>query len=195
MRNRAFGGIPGAGPILLSATLALAMAAAAWGEMAASPQEVKAAFIFKFTSYIEWPAESFRDSHSPLVIAAPEKSPIYPPLAMILKGKTYDGRPIRLAPYVWPADVPAGAHLALVDLSSRDDVEKTVAAIRKAAPHAMLITSMEGMAKTGAMLNFITAGDRIRFEINLEEAKAAGLVISSKLLSLATIVGPVEEER
>ena len=167
----------------------------AWGQMAASREEVKAAFILKFTSYIEWPAESFPDASAPLLIAAPERSPIYPPLASILKNATYGGRPVRLAPYVWPADVPAGAHIALVDFPSGVDVEKAVASIRGLAPNALVIANMEGMGKKGAMLNFIMVQDRIKFEVNLEEVKKAKIVISSRLLSLATIVASGEEER
>ena len=53
----------------------------------------------------------------------------------------------------------------------------------------LTVGDMEGFAKAGGAINFTKMGKRIRFDINPTAAKACGITLSSKLLSLAHLVG------
>ncbi|MBI5816669.1 MAG: YfiR family protein [Nitrospinae bacterium] len=176
------------------ALLALFCQAVLAGE-AALPQQIKAAFIYRFTFYVTWPEKSFANQSSPFVIWAPEKNEIYTHLLETVAGKTAQGRHIEVKRYIWPQDLKGAAHIIYVGKTQVKDMDKLVHAAEAFTPGVFIVSESSGAEWSGASLNFITEKDRVRFQINMDPAKKSGLSISSKLLRLATTVTGMEVEK
>ena len=147
---------------------------------------IKAAYLYHFGAYVQWPARSFADSEAPFVIGVVGTDPFGHVLDQIARTKRIDGRPIVVKRFASMADY-APCHILFVP-SSAGPAEKA-AAIRKAHGTAVLLVGENpGFARQGGTIGFFVEENKVRFEINLEVAKRQQLRISSKLLSLAKIV-------
>ena len=144
--------------------------------------QIKAAFLYNFAKFVEWPPEAFSDAKSPIVIAILGEDPFDPSLEEIIAGKTVQGRPL-VVKHWKNLDGSWQCHILFVSASARgflgDIFQKT------GLSNVLTVGEMEGFAQRGGMINFILFENKVRFEINHKAAESAGLKISSKLLSLA----------
>jgi len=166
------------------AAWALVFAAAVWTQAASGPTEyqVKAAFVFNFVQFVDWPAAAFAAAESPLIIGVIGEDPFGPVLDATVKGEKINGRSLavkRLA----ANDDPAACHVLFVSRSEQDRVGSLLERL-KGAP-VLTVSEQDGFARRGGVINFITLENKVRFEINPSAARRAGLSISSKLLNLA----------
>ncbi|MGC2111684.1 MAG: YfiR family protein [Candidatus Korobacteraceae bacterium] len=144
---------------------------------------VKAAFVFNLTKYVEWPR-----SGKEFVIAVAGEGAMAETLKTMLDGKTTESRPIRvvLAP---SSEAMESCDLLYISLSSQ---KKFGAILSKLHGSSVLtVGDSAAFARQGGMIGFLTVGDHIEMEVNLETVQAAHLRISSRLLALTTIVHPV----
>ena len=148
---------------------------------------IKAAYLYQFSRYVQWPAEAFANDHSPLVIGVLGADPFGGILEEIARTKRIEGRPIAVHRFASMAEYTP-CHILFV--SSSVGPEQRAAAIQRAQRSPLLLVGEEpGFAEQGGTINFFLDENKIRFEINMEIAKQDQLKISSKLLSLAKIVG------
>jgi hypothetical protein len=181
--------------MLLSALASAAMlAAGASGIQAQSDEDsessreyaIKAAYLYQFGRYVQWPADVFPSPQSPLVIGVLGPDPFGGLLEEIARTKRIDGRPIVIRRFASMAEYTP-CNILFVGASVSP--EQKAAAIAKAQKAPVLLVGEEpGFAKHGSTINFFLEDNRIRFEINTEAARQKQLKISSKLLSLAKIV-------
>ena len=146
--------------------------------------EVKAAFLYHFTSYIEYPSSAFADTSAPFVIGVLGKSGITEALQQAVRGKTAKGRAIAVK------QVSIGQELRECHILFVPDAEaKSLPRILEILGDSpvLLVGESEGFAAKGGTVGFFVEQKRVRFEINLEAVRRAHLTISSKLLSLAKI--------
>jgi len=156
---------------------AFAGAAASHVRAQALPLEyqVKAAYLFNFLKFVEWPAA---DSQGPLTVCVARPNPFGTALADIVRGESISGRPIVVRVIGEPdatcstVFVPHGA---------------SVAAYLAAAHDAPVLTVGEDprFLEQGGIINLVIAGGNVRFEINQQAATQVGLTISSRLLRLS----------
>jgi hypothetical protein len=147
---------------------------------------IKAAYLYQFGRYVQWPSHAFPDSRTPLVIGVLGTDPFGAVLDDIARTKRVDQRPIVVRRFATMADY-APCHILFVAASTSPEQKAT--AIKKAQNFAVLIVGEEpGFAEQGGIVNFFMDENRIRFEINPKAAGVDQLKISSKLLSLAKIV-------
>jgi len=147
---------------------------------------IKAAYLYQFGRYVQWPQQAFDSADSPLVIGVLGDAPFGGVLEEIAGTKKIEGRSILVRKFASMADYTP-CHILFI-ASSVSPREKTEA-IRKLQGTPTLIVGEEpGFAEHGGMINFFLEENRVRFEINAEAAKHDQLKISSKLLSLAKIV-------
>lgn len=144
----------------------------------ADEYQVKAAFLYNFTRFVQWPWPPA----GPFVIAVVGDDRIAEALERVVRGKTAHGRAVvvrRLA----PSDDPRGAHILFVTADS----EARTADLRARALAAGVLTVGESpyFLREGGMIRFLVDDNRVRFQIDAAAAQAAGLRISSQLLSLA----------
>jgi len=146
--------------------------------------EVKAAFLFNFAKFVEWPEGSFKNSEAPLIISILGKDPFDGALDAI-KEKTINGRRIviKRAPSLEQLE---RSHILFVCKSERDNLPKILDIAQKW--NALTVGDMKGFAGSGGMINLVKTDEKIRFEINLSATEKANLKVSSKLLKLGSIV-------
>lgn len=170
-----------------------AAAAAAQEPPAAAPEyRIKAAFLYNFTLYTEWPAGSFADAASPIVLGVIGRDPFGSELEATLKAKKVQGRGFEVKRSTSLEDLK-GCHLLFVPASEKENAPKIVEACRRRA--VLTVGESSGFAAGGGVVGFTIEDNRVRFEINPDSAEQAGLKISSKLLNLARIVKPSKEKR
>jgi YfiR/HmsC-like len=155
---------------------------------------LKALFLYNFASYIKWPDNVFANNQEPFVIGVLGKSPIDDTLKQIAAtpNKKIDGRRIVIQDFDTAADIKP-CQILFVSKSIPSQQQQAVIAALKDRP-VLIVGESDGFAKAGGSVNFLVAANKIRFEINLAQTKKQQLDVSSKLLSMASIVGPEQPD-
>lgn len=139
--------------------------------------ELRAAFIYNFARFTEWPPNAFDGPGAPIVACVAQNNPIAPALGAI------DGKAVaERALHVRRRDEYAGfCHIEVV---SEDDSE--AAAVLEASTGPVLtVGEGDAFAARGGTVGLIQVGRQVRFVINVGAVDRAGLTMSSKLLRLA----------
>lgn len=146
--------------------------------------QVKAAYLYNFAKFVEWPAEMFADKSLPFGICIFGKDPFGNAIDTI-KDKTVNGRNLEIKQYSGGEDVTA-CHIMFISPSEKKNLEGILEKIKDM--HILTVSDMEGFADRGGMINLNKVEKKIRLEINIDAAKQSGLRMSSKLLKIAKIV-------
>jgi hypothetical protein len=160
--------------------LALSPPAAPPGEY-----QLKAVFLFNFAQFVEWPPQAFPDAQAPLIIGVLGMDPFGAYLDETVRGATVNNRPLIVQRYGRVEDINT-CHILFISRSETDRLEQILASLR--GRQILTVSDAEDAALRGVMIRMITVENKIRLRINLEEAQAANLKISSKLLRPAEIV-------
>ena len=134
---------------------------------------------------MEWPTEAFSDARSPLILGILGEDPFGAALETI-RGKVVKGRTLVIKQFLQVEDLQK-CHILFISSSERDRLTHVLALA--GTPNVLTVGDMDGFAGHGGVINLVKTGNKIKFEINMDAARAAGLKISSKLLKLARIVG------
>jgi len=151
----------------------------------AGEYEVKAAFLYNFAKFIEWPESSFPDPQSPLTICVLGSDPFGRTLDDALQGKMIGNRPVTLERFKNPAQARQ-CHIAFVSSSEARRLPEIQDQLRGAS--VLLVGESDGFAEAGGVLQFVLQDNRVRFVINTDAAQRADLKVSSKLLALAEVI-------
>lgn len=146
---------------------------------------IKAAFLYNFTLYAEWPASAFESPEAPFVLAIAGEDPFGNELDAAVRGKTVKGRVIDIRRYDEAADV-AGGHLIFLP----DSQVKNLGVILRRFRDSPVLTvgEAEAFTRSGGVIRLFVEENRVHFEVNTDAAARAKLKLSSKLLSLAKVV-------
>lgn len=147
--------------------------------------QVKAAFLYNFAKFVEWPALTFKTDKDPLRICVLGQNPFGNALVEGVGGKTVLGRPLVVSGISDPGQ-GADCQIVFVGSSERKRLRSIFADLRMTG--ILTVGESEGFATQGGIVNFKLEDGRVRLEINIEAAGQAKLRISSKVLSLAQIV-------
>jgi len=160
------------------------LAANACGQ-AMDEYQVKAAFLFNFAKFIEWPSGAFQTAKDPVTVCVLGHNPFGNGLEEVIRGKSIDGRSLV---YRQVYDVESANSCQILFVASSEC--KRFRAVRGTLkPLGILsVGEAEEFVADGGVINFKLEDGRVRFEINVEAAEHQQLHISSKLLSLAQIV-------
>jgi hypothetical protein len=145
--------------------------------------QVKAAFLFKFGEFVEWPDAAFAGPDAPFTLAVVGADALADVLEELARQRRINGRPVQVR-RVRPAEPVPVAHIVFAGAAAVDRLHATAERLR--AGHALTITDTAGAAP--GMIHFVIRDNRVRFEIDAAAADDAGLKISSKVLSLALSV-------
>jgi YfiR/HmsC-like len=180
-------------PLRLVRLMALCAALLAWisaaGGWAASEDStgslehsVKAAFLYKFLGYVEWPAEAFTQPDTPIGIGVLSGGEIADELARIVSGRNVNGRPITVK-RLKEGDSLAGIHMLFIGRSESARLSQLVKAAHQRP--ILTVTEAQGALTHGSVINFVLADSRVRFEVSLEAADRSGIKLSSRMLAVA----------
>jgi len=163
--------------------LALGLVApAATGQDAAV--RIKAAFLYKFTAYVEWPRAAFPQVDSPLVIGTLGAPELTRELEIATAGKQVAGRSVQVRRVERVED--AAGCCQMLFLGPEVDAARALEVLTRTQLHPVLtVTDAEAAHPNGSVINFIAADNRIRFDISRERAERKGLHLSSQLLGVA----------
>lgn len=154
--------------------------------------EVKAAFLYNFTKFVEWPDEAFSSAASPLRIGVLGEDPFDSLLEETMANKTAGGRRVE---FERSQDAAAlkDCHMVFISRSEQGRIEEILEVFEDAS--VLTVGDTEGFAHHGVVINLIEEKHKIGFEINLPKAREANLKLSSRLLELATVIdGPTEKK-
>ncbi len=167
--------------LVLACAWSLADLNAAEGAEPLEPR-VKAAFLYKFASYVEWPESAFGQPEAPFTIAVVGADPIASELKQAVAGRRVNDRPIAVK-QLRPGESIVGAHILFLGNSVTPQLGSLLKAAR---PFPVLtVTESEGALAEGSVINFVMVDQRIRFEISRESANRSKLRLSSRLLAVA----------
>lgn len=154
-------------------------------QVQASESRVKAAFVYKFGDYIEWPPEAFEAPDSPLVIGVVGADALAEELARVAAGRPLGGRRVAVKKLSY-GDSLSGLHIVFI---GRSDSRRLTEALEasKGRPALTITESADGL-RLGSMINFVVVANKVRFDVALPSAEASRLKISSRLLAVARTV-------
>ena len=153
-------------------------------EPAADEYPVKAAFLFNFAKFVEWPADAFKGSDDPIGICVVGQNPFGSALQDLVRDKTVANRPF-LVREAANAQQASKCQIVFVTASERKRFRSLLEDLRG---HSILtVGEADDFVASGGIINFKLKDARVRIEIDAGAAERARLRISSKLLSLAEI--------
>ena len=165
-----------------SAILAGVVAMLGAGDQAAREYEIKAAFLYNFAAFVEWPRSAFSEADAPIVICIVGADPFDGSLERTFQGKTAQGRALSIRRVAALKDAK-GSHV--VFLPSGESGRMGELAGLLAGTPALLVGESDGLARKGAVFNFAVEDSRVKLEVNAGAAEKAGLRLGSKLLKIA----------
>ncbi len=143
--------------------------------------QVKAAYLFNFAKFVEWPAQAFRAPDAPLVLCVAGRDPFGGVLAAYER-RIVHGRELRVRRNVAVGEL-RGCHLLYVSESEERRLAPTLAAAVDMP--VVTVSDLDGFIDAGGMIGLVEADARIQFEVNLGSASRAGIRVSAQLLRLA----------
>ena len=149
---------------------------------------IKAGFIFNFAKFVEWPASSFAQPDSPIVIGILGTDPFGALIDQIVQDKKIGARGFVVKRLKWGPDLKdlRECKILFVGASEKVHIDDLVQAV-KGLP-ILTVGETPGFAEHGGVIRFVLEDNRVRFEVNVEAARQADLTISSRLLTLARII-------
>lgn len=181
--------------LLVKRKLAFFMAIAAWsmssavpgamaGEEKLSEYQVKAAYLYNFAKFIEWPPRTPGQQNT-FTVCVLGKNPFGNALDE-LNGKQVRNQKMVIR-YISSVNEIKGCEMLFISASERENVTTIIAAL-SSVRGVLTISDTRRFMQAGGMIGFVTVEDRVRFEINNKVAQHANVQISSQLLSLAVMV-------
>jgi len=151
--------------------------------VAERPREssVKAAFLHKFASFVEWPDGTFPRGDTPLRIGIYGDDQVWRELRDLARDRDRDGRPVQVN-RIGVGDALAGHHIVYLRASSAGRLNEALAQV----PEGVLtVVDSDGLHPRASVLSFFTEEGRVRFGVSIEAAGRQKLRLSSRLLSVA----------
>jgi hypothetical protein len=156
----------------------------------ASEYQVKAAFLFNFAKFVEWPADAFPTADAPLQICVLGQDPFGRDFEQVIEDKAVNGHRLEVA---HPEGVPQARACQVLFIASSE--KQRAREILRALTGASVLTvgDAPGFARMGGVINFVLDENRVRFEINVKAAERAHLKLSARLLTVAKLIVTEEE--
>jgi hypothetical protein len=148
-------------------------------EGSASEYAVKAAFLYNFTKFVEWPPGTFVEASDPITLCVLGENPFGTLLEEAVRGKTVNGREIAVRE-AKTLSAAAGCHIVFL---GSDSLDESLGAL--ANRPVLTVSDAESAAERGAIIGLKLEENRVRFEVNLNAARKARLKLSSQLLKVA----------
>jgi hypothetical protein len=149
-----------------------------------SDYEVKAAYLYNFGRFVEWPGKEANQGGS-FTVCVLGQDPFGPSLDTTLAGETIDGK-TPVAKRISNAQESGDCQILFLGVSEASRLNKIIAQLDQRS--VLTVSDMPQFVKSGGMIQFVLEGTKVRFEVNLTATQHAGLTLSSELLKVATVV-------
>jgi hypothetical protein len=147
-----------------------------------SEYAVKAAFLFNFIKFVEWPAAALPEHDSVIVVGVFSENPFLKDLDQTIQNKKIGDHPVLIKQLKTPAE-SLDCQVIFLGETDRQREEQVLGIVK--AKSILTVGELDKFIESGGMINFVREGTKIRFQINQKAATDARLQISAKLLMLA----------
>lgn len=147
--------------------------------------QVKAAMLYKFAMFVEWPDQSFSSATSPFVVGVLGKDPFGPWLQREMGETSIGTHPVEIR-HIKPGEA-AGCHLVFIGAAEPPRLREMLIRLRKTTT-ALLISDVNDIrqfCRCGGMIGLVVEGGKVRFTLNSSAIVRAGLKIDSNLQRIA----------
>jgi len=151
----------------------------------ATEYQVKAAFLFNFARFVEWPADAFLTADSPLQICVLGQDPFGPDFEQMIVDKAVNGHRMEIA---HPEGVPQARACQILFIASSEKARLREVLQGLKGASVLTVGEMPGFVQAGGIINFVLDDNRVRFEINQKAAAQVHLKLSARLLTVAKLV-------
>lgn len=151
----------------------------------ASEFQVKAAYLFNFGRFVQWPKEDASSQAESFEICVLGTDPFGESLDATLAGAVIAGKSVMAKRIGKPQDINS-CRVLFISSSEESRLREDLLALDKA--RVLTVSDIPRFSDRGGMIGFVSDGSRIRFDVNLDIATDAGLTLSSELLKVATNV-------
>ncbi len=166
---------------LLAAICAMSLAVRPSGAAESySEDAVKAAFLYRFTGYVDWPPQAAADPQ--FTIAVLDAEGVATELGRLLQNRQIQNRPAQVKSIKNLRELD-GAQMLYIGGSHRDDLRRLISSVT--GRPVLVVTNQDGGLDAGSSVNFLLIDQRVRFEISLDAAQGSGLRVASELLAVA----------
>ncbi len=169
----------------------LCLLAAGAQAQSATEYQVKAAFLFNFARFVEWPTDAFPSADSALQICVLGQDPFGRDFEQVIVDKIVNGHRIEIA---HPDGVPQARACQILFIAASETPHLRAILLGLKGSSVLTVGDAPGFAILGGVINFVLDDGRVRFEINLKAAEQAHLKISARLLTVAKVVLNGERE-
>jgi hypothetical protein len=173
--------------LLLAILLGLIRTGAQAAALSDVERQVKAAYLYKFAGYVEWPERTFASAGSPLQIGVIGANALADELAQLAIGRTANGRSVNIRK-LRSEDPLSGLNVLFIGRSNPGRLAEIVAAIK--GQSMLIVTETDEALALGSMINFVVVDGKVRFEVAPRAAGQSKLSISARLLAAAYKVAP-----
>jgi hypothetical protein len=156
------------------------------GETDPSEAQVKAAFLLNFPKYVDWPAEAFPETNSPIVIAIYGDDEVANEFSTMSAGRVIGGHPVQLV-RLTSLEPFSNCHILFVGGGQSRKLSEALEKFH--GLNVLTVGESVGFLEQGGMINLVRRDRLISLEVNLDSLRGSGLKVSSRLLSLATVKG------
>ena len=147
--------------------------------------EVKAAYLYHFGRFVEWPAKATTTKTDSFTICVLGEDPFGPALDVTLAGEMMGNQKVAARRISSPRD-SVDCRILFISASEADRLNKVIDALDNSA--VLTVSDIPQFSRHRGMIQLVLKENRIRFEVNLTATQRAGLTLSSELLKLATAV-------
>jgi hypothetical protein len=168
--------------VILVAAYSAILAANAMGQSTAEEYRVKAAFLYNFAKFVEWPADAFKGPEDPVAICVLGRNPFGNLLDELVGKNTAAGRSF-VVRQLTDFTEAGGCHILFIGASEQKRVRIILASLK--THHSLTVSDIPDFALDGGAFGFKLENGKVRIEINLTVTKDKDLRVSSRLLSLA----------
>jgi hypothetical protein len=146
--------------------------------------QVKAAFIYNFTAFVQWPDSAFASKDSPFVVATIGTDPFDGALEQAMRGKSVAGRSVVVQHFA-SIDSMSPCELLFVPASQDSSLNDLFAKLNGLP--VLTVGESDSFSPAGGAIRFFVEEKKMRFEIDPDSTNGAGLKVSAKLMKLARI--------
>jgi len=149
--------------------------------------KVKAAYLFNFAKYVEWPARAFPGEDAPIVIGILGQVPFDSVMEETIAGRQIGKRRVVVRRSKRAEDL-RDAHVLFIGVSERERLTRILTVLKGRS--VLTVSEMPRFCLNGGMVAFVLEREVVRFDVNLDNAEQAGLKISARMLATARVVQP-----
>ena len=150
-----------------------------------SDYQVKAAYLYYFTTFVDWPPEAFERPDSELVIGVLGEDPFGKILDDTVRGKSVNHRPLVVRRFASIKEA-RDSHILFISASERDRIPSILKALDGAA--VLTVGDLDSFAARGGQIAFHTIDRKVRFDINVAAVERSRVKISAQLMKLGRVV-------